>query len=143
MTSRSRPPIPLSTQVSVLYRDRWLCRWCGRPVVFAPSLKYLSTFVTEQGFAGPLAYYNLQYSRDAAPLLDELGAAIDHVHAYSRAGAHDETNFVTACSRCNAKKGSGDAESFANRHPRPLVRAKHGEPNHWDGLAAYFIVVGR
>lgn len=30
---------------------------------------------------------------------------IDHVRPYSRGGAHNITNFVTACQRCNAGKG--------------------------------------
>lgn len=143
MTKRSRPTIPLATQVAVLFRDRWMCRWCGRPVIFAPALKYLAAFVKSRGFDGPLAYYDERYRRDASPLLDELGLAIDHVVAFAKGGEHGEANFVTACSKCNARKGDRDAADHAKLHPARPVRSKHGEPTHWDGLASYFMVVGR
>lgn len=143
MTTRSRPPIPLATQVAVLFRDKWLCRWCGRPVIFAPALKFLEWFVGARGFEGLLAYYHERYRRDASPLLDELGLAIDHVKAFAKGGEHSEANFVTACSRCNAKKGDRDASDYATLHPRKAVRSAHGEPVQWDGLASYFVVVAR
>jgi hypothetical protein len=112
-------------------------------VLFGPALKFLKRYVVAEGMPQSLAYHNEQYSRDAAPLLDELGSAIDHLEAYSKGGAHDSSNFVTACSRCNAKKGTSDATGFAKRNPRPKVRAKNGEPTRWDGFAAYFVVEGR
>jgi hypothetical protein len=112
-------------------------------VIFAPALKHLGAFVMSQGFSGPIAYYDERYRRDASPLLDELALAIDHVVPYSKKGAHDDSNFVTACSKCNAKKGDRSATAHAQRHPFKPVRGKYGEPRHWDGLASYFFVAGR
>jgi hypothetical protein len=143
VTKPSRQPVDVATQVAVLYRSNWLCHWCGRPVIFAPALKYLGQFVESRGFSGSLAYYDVRYRRDASPLLDELGLAIDHVEAYSKGGEHGEANFVAACSRCNALKGDRSAAEFAADHPKRTVRSTHGEPKRWDGLASYFIVVGR
>jgi len=31
-------------QVQVFRLDGWICRWCGRPVIFAPAMKYLQEF---------------------------------------------------------------------------------------------------
>jgi hypothetical protein len=60
-----------------------LCRWCRRPVIFAPAMKYLARFMQEQGHKGLLAYWSSAYRRDASPLLDELAAAVDHVTPFS------------------------------------------------------------
>lgn len=89
--------------------------------------------------ATQLAYFDPQWRRDAAPLLDRLGAVVDHVEAVSRGGAHDDSNFVTACNKCNARKNSGRVEDFEKRTPRLPVKGKYGEPAHWDGLSAVFL----
>lgn len=143
MPKPSRTPIPFDTQVSVLYEGNWLCHWCGRPVIFAPALKYLGRFVESKGVAGPLAYYDVRYRRDASPLLEELGLAIDHKEALAKGGKHARSNFVIACSACNAMKGDRSVEEFEKTHQRRTIKSKHGEPVYWDGLASYFIVVGR
>lgn len=143
MKRPSRPSIPIPRQVAALFRDKWLCRYCGRPVIFAPALKYLGQFVKSQGFDKSLAYYDMRYSRYASPLLEDLGLAIDHVDAFVKGGSNDLDNLVTACSPCNAQKSAGTSKDHLRRHPRRLIRSKHGEPTRWDGLASYFIVVGR
>lgn len=33
-----RLKIRLEVQVKVFFRDKWLCRWCDRPVIFPPAL---------------------------------------------------------------------------------------------------------
>jgi 5-methylcytosine-specific restriction endonuclease McrA len=53
------------------------------------------------------------------PLLDHLGAVVDHVEAFSRGGTHDETNFVTACNKCNARKNNTDAAAFRRSRVSP------------------------
>ena|SRR5437867_8567499 len=82
-----RPPISKALQVQVFQRDRWLCRWCLRPVVFPPTLKYLERLLRQRGCSEPLAYFHLNWRRDAAPLLDELGASVDHVEAHAKGGS--------------------------------------------------------
>src|SRR2546426_12342952 len=90
---------------------------------------------------GPLAYYDEHYRRDAAPLLDELAAVIDHVEAYSRGGRHDSVeNFATACNKCNTRKS--DRASTVLPSPR-RIKAKYGEPAHWDGFSELFLVLGQ
>ncbi len=136
-----RTPISKDLQVRVFRRDRWLCRWCGRPVIFAPAMRYLEQFVKRTGFVGSLAYHDARWRRDRAPLLDHLGAVIDHVEAHVRGGLADEANFVTSCNKCNMRKNSAPAEEFSLKSPRHRVRSKYGEPEHWDGLTALFIVL--
>lgn len=138
---RSRSPIPYDLQIRVLYRDGWLCRWCHRPVVFAPALRLLQGFVRGNGFPMPIAYFHPNWSRAGAPLLDHLGAVIDHVEAFAKGGEHKESNFVVACNKCNARKNDRDAEEYEREKPGRAVRGKYGEPQHWDGLASLFLVL--
>lgn len=120
----------------VFRRDGWLCRWCGRPVIFDPTMKYLERLVRDSGYTGRLAYFNLNWRREAAPLLDHMGAVIDHIEAFSKGGAHEESNFATACSKCNARKTDGEP-----KEPRRPVRARYGEPTAWDGLSRVFVAL--
>jgi 5-methylcytosine-specific restriction endonuclease McrA len=58
----------------------------------------------------PLAYHHANWSRQGAPLLDLLGAVIDHIEAFSTGGASDIENLATACNKCNGRKGNGASE---------------------------------
>jgi 5-methylcytosine-specific restriction endonuclease McrA len=133
--------IPKKLQVEVFRRDGWLCHWCGRPVVFAPTMKYLAHLARSGGFAGPLAYHHAHWTRRDAPLLDYMGAVIDHVEAYTRGGKNDETNLVTACCKCNALKSDAKCEVFQANLQRHTVKGRYGEPIYWDGLSALFVVL--
>lgn len=125
----------------VFRRDGWLCRWCHRPVVFAPALKFLDQLARSLGHSGPLAYHDPRWRRDRAPLLDHLGAVVDHLDAFSKGGAHDEANFVTACNKCNARKSNNAADDFRRAVPDRVVKGKYGEPLSWDGLSALFVLL--
>ncbi len=134
-----RAPISKALQVKVFRRDGWICRWCGRPVIFAPAMKYLERFARQAGFSGPLAYYDAHWTRRGAPLLDHMGAVIDHVEAHSRGGADRAENFVTACNKCNASKSNAQKDEFCKKSPRRPVKGKYGEPENWDGLSMLFL----
>lgn len=138
---RRRTAVPYVVQVQVFYRDGWLCRWCHRPVVFAPAFRLIKELVQDHGYSNRLAYFHKNWSRADAPLLDHLGAVIDHVEAHSKGGAHDESNFVVSCNKCNARKNSRDAKEFKKDHPDRPVCGKHGEPKHWDGLVSLFLML--
>ena len=88
-----------------------------------------------------MAYFHPRWRRDVSPLLDHLGAVIDHVEAYSKGGDHSESNFVTACNKCNARKNSRRADEYERERPGKPVKGKFGEPKHWDGLASLFLVL--
>jgi len=149
MTSRngstrvSRPKIPIEMQVSVFYRDGWICRWCHRPTVFSPAFRLLAGFVERSGWRGHLAFFHPRWRRDAAPLLDHMGAVIDHVEAYAAGGEHSERNFVTACNKCNARKNSRMAAEYLRERPGRAVKGLYGEPKHWDGLVSLFLVLAQ
>jgi 5-methylcytosine-specific restriction endonuclease McrA len=137
--STRRSAIPKDLQVRVFRRDGWLCHWCGRPVIFAPAMRYLEKFVRDTGFEGALAYYDPRWRRDTAPLLDHLAAVIDHVLAHSRRGTADEANFVTACNKCNMRKNNLLDTDFSKRSPLIRPKGKYGEPELWDGLSWLFV----
>jgi 5-methylcytosine-specific restriction endonuclease McrA len=140
---KSRPKIPLETQVSVFFRDGWLCYWCHRPTVFAPAVKYLEKLVKDSGYERMFTYYNLNYRRDKAPLLDLLAATLDHVAAYSKGGINAESNLVTACNKCNTRKNDRSSNEYVKENPTKLVRSRYGEPQNWDGLVSLFVMIGR
>jgi hypothetical protein len=111
--------------------------------VFAPALKFLALFARTQGHQGRLAYHDPRWRRDRAPLLDHMAAVVDHIDAFSRGGLHDPANFVTACNKCNARKGNVVAGTFRDAAPARKVRGKYGEPEHWDGFSTLFVVLAR
>jgi 5-methylcytosine-specific restriction endonuclease McrA len=127
---------------SIYRRDGWLCRWCECPVIFAPAMKVLERLIRRREFNGPLAYYHANWARRKAPLLDHLGAEIDHVTAHSGGGKPEESNLVTSCHKCNLRKGNLTADDFMKRAPRRLVKGRYGEPQHWDGLSTLFVLLG-
>ena len=139
--SGTRQPIPKRIQVQVFETDRWLCRWCLRPVVFPPAMRFLQEFVKAHGHSRQVAFYDLHWRRDLSPLLDELGASIDHVHAHAKGGSNDPENLATICAKCNVRKGSLTVEEHLRRYKRIPVKSKHGEPQRWDGLASVFVIL--
>jgi 5-methylcytosine-specific restriction endonuclease McrA len=139
--SKPRRPIPVMDSVEVFFRDKWICHWCGRPVVFSPAFRLLQCFVKKNGYTRPIAYFHPNWSRASAPLLDHLGAVIDHVEAHSKGGEHDQSNFVTSCNKCNTSKNARLAAVFASENPKKLVKGKYGEPLDWDGLVSLFLLL--
>lgn len=125
----------------MFFRDRWLCRWCGRPTIFAPALKYLALMAKDRGLKTAPAWYDAHFRRDAAPLLDEQATNIGHHIAYSTGGGDDEENLLTACNKCNMLKSASAADDFKKRHPARLVRGRYGEPTEWDGLSTMFVLL--
>ena len=134
-TDGKRTPISKVDQVTVFRRDGWLCCWCKKPVIFAPVMKFLEREVFQSGYSGETAYYHLRWTRKDAPLIDELGAVIDHVAAFSAGGSSHIENLVTACNKCNTKKSSASSDQWNERRPKKFVKGKYGEPQHWDGLS--------
>jgi 5-methylcytosine-specific restriction endonuclease McrA len=137
----NRSKISKNVQVKVFHRDGWICRWCGRPVIFAPAMKYLERFVRNAGVTEALAYHDAHWTRRSAPLLDYMGAVIDHVEAHRRGGKDVAENLATACNKCNADKSDAPEDEFRKKSPRHAVKGKYGEPEHWDGLSMLFVVL--
>jgi 5-methylcytosine-specific restriction endonuclease McrA len=143
MAQQNRKRIPKDLQVRVFRRDRWICRWCGRPVIFPPAMRYLEQLARQMGHSGRLAYFDPRWRRDRAPLLDHLGAVIDHERAFSRNGEDSEANFVTSCNKCNARKSASEVADFKSRLPLLPVKGKYGEPQDWDGFSTLFVLLAK
>ena len=93
------------------------------------------------GCVSPLAYYHLHWTRTTAPLLDELGAVLDHKEAHCSGGPNTEENLVTACAKCNGRKGNASLPKWDGREKRKRIKAKFGEPESWDGLSSLFVLL--
>lgn len=123
-------------QIAIFKRDGWLCQWCKRPVIFGPAMKLLAVDT-----GGP-AYYHAHWTRDTAPLPDELGAVLDHKECFSKNPDLDsEENLVTACNKCNGRKSAATLDQFEKRHKRTPIRGKYGEPQRWDGMTSAFVTL--
>ena len=127
--------MPYPVQVQVFFRQRWLCYLCHKPLIFPLALRQLEELVARDAPDRPLDYFNLNWRRDQAPLLDELGASVDHVEAFASGGDHSEDNFAAICARCNARKSNKKREAYEAAAGLWKVKGKHGEPTHWDGLS--------
>jgi len=138
---RRRAKLSKERQVRIFRRDGWLCRWCKKPVMFGPVMRYLEKEVRRAGHEEPLAYYHAHWTRDGAPLMDELGAVVDHVEAFASGGRCEDQNLVTACCKCNGRKNSLPLPAWDQLEKRSPIKGKYGEPQHWDGLSAVFIVL--
>jgi hypothetical protein len=103
-------------------------------------MKFLAVEARNAGRSG-LAYYHAHWTRDGAPLLDELGAVIDHVEAFSTGGLDSEENLITACNKCNGRKSAAPLDKWSKRHMRKPIKGKYGEPQHWDGLTSVFVTL--
>jgi 5-methylcytosine-specific restriction endonuclease McrA len=133
-----RAALSKPVQLSIFRRHGWLCRWCNKPVIFAPAMKFLELELRDSGLTAPLAYYHAHWTRATAPLLDELGAVLDHVTAFSVGGECAIENLVTACAKCNGRKSAAPLENWNQRVIRKPIKGKYGEPQVWDGLSAVF-----
>lgn len=138
---RNRRALSKAAQLAIFRRDGWLCGWCKRPVIFAPVMKLLEMEVRNLGQNGPLAYYHAHWTRNGAPLLDELGAVLDHVEAFSGGGPCEPKNLVTACAKCNGRKSSAPSDKWDQRQKRKPIKGKYGEPQSWGGMRSAFVVV--
>ena len=106
-------------------------------------MRLIELEIRKAGNGEPLSYYHAHWTRDGAPLLDELGAVIDHVEAHSRDGSSQEPNLATACGKCNGRKSAASLIEWAKRPQRKRINGKYGEPQHWDGLSALFIILAQ
>jgi 5-methylcytosine-specific restriction endonuclease McrA len=140
---KKRPPLPKKLQLDVFRSDGWICRWCKRPVIFAPAMNLLLREAQQSGRAEPLAYYHRNWTHDGAPLLDELGAVIDHVNACSTGGGHTADNLATACNKCNGRKSAASVVEWNERPKKKPVKGKYGKPQYWDGLSTLFVALAQ
>jgi 5-methylcytosine-specific restriction endonuclease McrA len=135
-------PVPMkkrpakSEQVKVWRDAKWLCYWCGRPLIFPPAMKILALFT------GAAGYWHPNWTRTNAPLLDEQGAVIDHKICFIAYPELDNAeNFVASCNKCNTRKGAALLDEWERRARHSPVKGKYGEPEHYDGLTSLFMAL--
>ena len=92
-------------------------------------MRLLEEFVRGGDENKPLAYYHSHWTRYSAPLLDHLGAVVDHIEAWATGGPHGEGTFATSCNKCNTRKNSKHAEAYSKLAAEKRVRGKYGELN--------------
>jgi len=112
----------------------------------ALSLVYglrLPSQIRVAGKADPLAYHHAHWTRHGAPLLDLLGAVIDHVQAFSTGGPDHIDNLATACNKCNGRKSAATLDKWGERPMEKPIKGKYGEPQRWDGFSTLFVVLAR
>jgi hypothetical protein len=106
-------------------------------------MKLLELELRASGSRDRVAYYHAHWTRDGAPLLDLLGAVIDHVEAFSTGGGDEIDNLVTACNKCNGRKSAATLAEWGRRPTEKPVKGKYGEPQNWDGLSFLFAMLAR
>ncbi len=120
-----RKSITKKDSIYIWTRDRWCCRYCGRPVIFAPAMKQLEKISPAHG------YYHAHWKRQHSQLLDEIGATVDHIQAVSNGGCNSIDNYNTSCWRCNLDKKDKPLENWGK-----IVESL---PSSWDGLSSLFV----
>jgi hypothetical protein len=91
-----------------------------------------------------VTYFHGGWSRSHAPLLDELGAVVDHVKARAAGGPDSDENLATACNKCNGRKKSATALDEFGQRPKPKpIKGKYGEAKNWDGFSSLFVALAR
>jgi HNH endonuclease len=106
-------------------------------------MKYLERELRASGHGDCLSYYHAHWTRDGSPLLDLLGAVIDHIDAFSTGGADHVDNLATACNKCNGRKSAATLDHWGERPMDRPIKGKYGEPQKWDGLSSLFVMLAQ
>ena len=106
-------------------------------------MKYLERELRASGRGDGISYYHAHWTRDSSPLLDLLGAVIDHIEAFSTGGADLIDNLATACNKCNGRKNAATLDQWGERPMDRPIKGKYGEPQKWDGLSSLFVMLAR
>lgn len=136
--SQKRKPIAKAVQLEIFRRDGWICRWCGRPVIFGPAIRLLELEANRVAVP-PVTYYHAHWTRRHSPLLDELGAVLDHIDALAAGGEDSPANLCTACNKCNGRKSNRATTDWEARDKRAPIKGRYGDPDGWDGFTSVFV----
>lgn len=122
-----RRSIPRALAVSVYRRDCWTCRYCGQRTIFYPVMPLLGLIFPEQ-----FPYHPNWKAGQTHPAITALSSTVDHVVPGAAGGEwHAESNLVTACWPCNARKADLTLEQLRWQLRPP-------EKSAWDGLAGSY-----
>lgn len=106
-------------------------------------MRLLEREVRRAGNGDRLAYHHAHWTRANAPLLDLLGAVIDHREAFSAGGSDLRENLATACNKCNGRKSAATLDQWGARPMDRPIKGKYGEPQEWDGLSSLFVTLAK
>lgn len=122
-----RPPMPRPLLVMVYRRDGWTCRYCGQPTIFYPVMPLLGRIFPEQ-----FPYHPNWKAGQTHPAVAALSSTVDHVVPGAAGGEWlAETNLVTACWPCNARKADLTLEQLG-------WQLRPAQDTRWDGLAGSY-----
>lgn len=123
-----RPSVNRSLLATVLQRDGWTCRYCGRKLVVAGVIELIGTLCPIE-FPFPPGHH-MPVGR-TQPAANRVYPNADHVHAGSLGGDwHDPANLVAACTPCNERKS--DMLGWT---------AGANADGQWKGLTEYYRVL--
>lgn len=112
---------------AVWHRDNWVCRFCGSPVFFSPTLKLLDKLSPGHGY-----YHQHGWQGKMLDLLGNKCAAAHHVDPRSKGGPSTEANLVTACMQCTMTIGD------SGKKPEPGITNHSAKMTNWDGLSTLY-----
>lgn len=126
-TITKRPAIPPPLKIRVFRRDCWTCRYCGRRTIFYPVMPLLGVI-----FPDYFPYHSNWKGGQTHPAVVACTAVADHMTPGSLGGDWlEESNLVTACWPCNARKGDLTLEQLG----WPLREVAESS---WDGLSSFY-----
>jgi hypothetical protein len=106
------------------------CGYCGEPVFFAPTLKLLEELSPGHGYFHPNGK-----NGEILPLFQWLWASVDHINPVTKGGENAESNYVTACWKCNLKFNNLSPEQGK---PKPVAVNKAVTQVNWDGFSSVY-----
>jgi len=122
-----RPSMPRTLMVSVYRRDSWTCRYCEQRTIFYPVMPLLGLIFPEQ-----FPYHPNWKAGHTHPAIVALSSTVDYVVPGAAGGEWlAESNLVTACWPCNARKADLTLEQLRWQLRPPQESA-------WDGLAGSY-----
>jgi len=126
-----RKNISPKIQLEVWNRDNWHCRYCGKPIFYAPALKLLDKLNPKHEYFHPNGK-----AGEILPLFQWSWASIDHVKPFSKGGEDSTDNYVSACWKCNLKYGE---KPVGEGKPTP----KEIVESDWDGFYGLYREIQR
>jgi hypothetical protein len=124
-----RKNISAKIQFAVWGRDNWHCRYCGQPLFFAPTLKLLEKLNPNHSY-----YHPNGKQGKILPLFQWAWASIDHITPFSKGGANQKENYVSACWKCNLKYNN---KITGKDKPKKIIES------NWDGFSKLYPILQR
>ena len=112
----------------VFWRDGFIDRYSGEPLVFPGTLRLLSKLLPDE-----LPFHPNWKMTECHYMYWKYFPTVDHLYPRSRGGGIDDDNLVTTSMLRNSAKSNWTLEELEWKiHPR-------GDVNQWDGLTKWFL----